>query len=147
MQFAREVLLSIFAYRRAKRPKLGGRPVINFCEGVERTLNLPHCPHGLHELARKAITRRALRRRRNWQLRECKKESETDDSLRHRVRLTIGDFDTVIVSREDLIIAKLLWCRETRSTMTGTAPCRDPVPRPPSREVERGTSDDGDARV
>ena len=34
-----------------------------------------------------------------------------------RRRVTIRDFDTVIVSREDLIIAKLRWCRETRSQM------------------------------
>jgi hypothetical protein len=40
----------------------------------------------------------------------------TSEFARRR-RVTIGDFDTVIVSREDLIIAKLLWCRETRSAV------------------------------
>jgi len=34
-----------------------------------------------------------------------------------RRRVTIDDFDTVIVSREDLIIAKLLWARESRSAV------------------------------
>lgn len=34
-----------------------------------------------------------------------------------RKRVTIGDFDTVIVSREDLVIAKLLWARESRSAV------------------------------
>jgi hypothetical protein len=34
-----------------------------------------------------------------------------------RRRVTIEDFDTVIVSREDLIIAKLLWARESRSAV------------------------------
>jgi len=34
-----------------------------------------------------------------------------------RKRVTLGDFDTVIVSREDLVIAKLLWARESRSAV------------------------------
>jgi hypothetical protein len=34
-----------------------------------------------------------------------------------RRRVRIDDFDTVIVTREDLIVAKLLWSRESRSAL------------------------------
>lgn len=39
------------------------------------------------------------------------------EEFNRRRRIAIGDFETWIVSREDLILAKLLWAKESRSEL------------------------------
>jgi hypothetical protein len=46
-----------------------------------------------------------------------KSDAFNTSEFARRRRVSIADFETNIVSREDLIIAKLSWCRDTRSEM------------------------------
>ncbi len=46
-----------------------------------------------------------------------KKDQYRQEEFARRNRITIGDFETWIVSREDLILSKLYWARDSKSEM------------------------------
>jgi hypothetical protein len=46
-----------------------------------------------------------------------KRQPYRQEEFARRQRVTIGDFETWLVSREDLILSKLYWARESRSEM------------------------------
>jgi len=46
-----------------------------------------------------------------------KRQPYRQEEFARRQKVTIGDFETWIVSREDLILSKLYWARESRSEM------------------------------
>jgi predicted nucleotidyltransferase len=46
-----------------------------------------------------------------------KSESYRQEEFARRMTITLGDFQTWIVSREDLILSKLLWAKDSRSEM------------------------------
>lgn len=46
-----------------------------------------------------------------------KSDAYRQEEFRRRQQVTLGDFQTWIVSREDLILSKLYWAKESRSEM------------------------------